>query len=121
MKLPELSVDTIWGILNGDLDDDVVNALVWRSLGYSYLAEADSWDTSTAAEPWNEFAEVPDFIGSRPNTIKLTRATPKEHKQLLKERLDFRGYQVHELTPNKTRRATAANWLLHVLTERNRG
>ncbi|WP_017328225.1 DUF1823 family protein [Synechococcus sp. PCC 7336] len=115
MELPNLSVDTIWAILNGDLEDEVVNALVWRSLNYSYDPDTDRWDASTAEPPWHE-VEAPNFIGSRPDTIALTRSIPKEYKQLLKERLDFQGYQVHELTPQKTRRATAANWLLFRLT-----
>ena len=118
MKLPPLNIDTVWAILKNELDDDTVNALVWRSLNYSYDADSGTWDASTADEGWTEM-EPPNFIGSRPATIKLTRSIPKEHKQLLKERLNFQGYQVHELTPQKTRRATAANWLLHKLTENN--
>ena len=120
MDLPPLSTDTIWAILNQELDDDTVNALVWRSLNYSYDPDSGNWDASTADEDWREI-DPPNFIGSRPMTIKLTRSIPKEHKQLLKERLNFQGYQVHELTPQKTRRATAANWLLHKLVEQNSG
>ena len=116
MELPPLNTDTVWAILNNELDDDTVNALVWRSLNYSYDADSDRWDASTADEGWNEM-EPPNFIGSRPATIKLTRSIPKEHKQLLKEQLQFQGYQIHELTPQKTRRATAANWLLHKMAE----
>ena len=33
-------------------------------------------------------------------------------KQLLKEKLGFKGYKIGEFSPIETRRATAANWLL---------
>jgi hypothetical protein len=50
--------------------------------------------------------------------VKLTRSIAKEHKQLLKEQLDFGGYKIGELYPRRTRRATAVNWLLAHLAER---
>ncbi len=50
--------------------------------------------------------------------MKLTRSIAKEHKQLLKEQLDFGGYKIGELYPRRTRRATAVNWLLAHLAER---
>lgn len=55
---------------------------------------------------------TPDFIGSRPAIVKLTRSIPPAHKQLLKEQLGFAGYEIKELNPRRTRRATAVNWLL---------
>ena len=36
----------------------------------------------------------------------------QENKQLLKEKLGFKGYKIGEFGPKQTRRATAANWLL---------
>jgi hypothetical protein len=45
----------------------------------------------------------------------LVRSIPADNKQSLKEHLKalgFRGYQYAELTPNKTRRAQCANWLI---------
>jgi hypothetical protein len=42
----------------------------------------------------------------------LTRSIPAAHKQLLKQELGFKGYQVGELVPRRTRRATAVSWLL---------
>ncbi|WP_295460185.1 DUF1823 family protein, partial [Synechococcus sp. UW140] len=33
-------------------------------------------------------------------------------KQLLKEELGFKGYQINQLVPRLTRRATAVSWLL---------
>lgn len=114
-SLPELTEDTVRDILADRLDDDIVNALVWRSLGFVYDPERQQWDSSRALAPWTDSEEPPNFIGSRPATVKLTRATPPAHKQLLKEQLGFAGYRVDELTPRKTRRATAANWLLHAI------
>ena len=42
----------------------------------------------------------------------MTRSIPKEHKQGLKNILDFKGYKINELYPRRTRRATAVNWLI---------
>ncbi|MEO1209555.1 MAG: DUF1823 family protein [Cyanobacteria bacterium J06638_20] len=115
---PLLSVDTVWAILNDELDDAAVNQLVWKALGYRYDAAADEWDNQNVAIEWREaYPTPPDFIDSRPATVKLTRSIPKEHKQLLKEQLGFAGYKVGELVPRKTRRATMANWLLSYMRQ----
>ena len=42
----------------------------------------------------------------------------EEHKQLLKQQLGFAGYRIGTLTPRRTRRATAVNWLLAHLADR---
>ena len=111
-SLPTLNTETIWAILNDTVDDTTVNALVWQCLGYRYDG-AGNWDTTAVAPDWREqYLEPPNFIDSRPATIKLTRSILPAHKQLLKEKLGFKGYKVHELNPRLTRRATAANWLL---------
>lgn len=110
-NLPALTDDTFWAILNDELDDAIVNRLVWKALGYR--DDEGSWDASAVAIEWREaYPEPPDFIESRPATVKLTRSIPPDNKQLLKEELGFQGYQVNELTPRKTRRATIVNWLL---------
>jgi Domain of unknown function (DUF1823) len=111
--LPILSTETIWAIVNGEIPDEAVNRLVWNCLGYRYNEQTAQWDTSAVAPEWVEaYSDPPDFIGSRPATVKLTRSIPPEDKQLLKEQLGFEGYMVGELNPTLTRRATAANWLL---------
>jgi hypothetical protein len=112
-ELPPLNTDTIWAILNEEIDDDTVNKLVWRCLGYRYDSAASKWDVSQASPEWKEeYPEPPNFIESRPATVKLTRSIPPENKQLLKEQLGFKGYKIGEFGPRQTRRATAANWLL---------
>ncbi len=119
-KLPPLNTDTIWAILNEEVGDDIVNQLVWHYLGYRYDEASQSWDNSQVAADWQEaYPEPPDFIENRPPTVKLTRSIPKENKQLLKEKLGFKGYKIGEFTPRHTRRATAANWLLSYMITNN--
>lgn len=116
--LPPLNTDTIWAILNEELDDATVNRLVWHCLGYRYDQSQEGWDATEVPPDWREaYPEPPDFIANRPPTVKLTRSIPKENKQLLKEKLDFQGYKIGEFGPRQTRRATAANWLLGYLKQ----
>ena len=112
-NLPPLNTETIWAILKDEIDDATVNQLVWQCLGYRYDEQTNSWNATAAIPEWrDEYSEPPDFINSRPATVKLTRSIPPENKQLLKEQLGFKGYKVGEFGPRQTRRATAANWLL---------
>jgi len=112
-NLPPLNADTIWAIINEQIDDATVNQIVWHYLGYRYDNTTNQWDNSGVAPDWQtEYPEPPDFIGNRPPTVKLTRSIPPENKQLLKEQLGFKGYKIGEFGPRQTRRATAANWLL---------
>jgi hypothetical protein len=118
--LPLLNIKTIWAILNNTIDDTSVNHLVWHCLGYRYDQTKGQWDSTKVEPEWrSEYPEPPDFIGNRPATVKLTRSIPKANKQLLKEKLGFAGYKVNELAPQKTRRATAANWLLSYMQDHN--
>jgi hypothetical protein len=112
-NLPPLNTETIWAILNEEIDDAIVNKLVWHYLGYRYDETTGQWDTSKVLQEWrDEYPEPPNFIENRPPTVKLTRSIPAENKQLLKEQLGFKGYKIGEFGPRQTRRATAANWLL---------
>ncbi|MDV2998778.1 MAG: hypothetical protein N5P05_000384 [Chroococcopsis gigantea SAG 12.99] len=112
-SLPPLTTHTIWSIINDEIDDATVNGLLWHYLGYRYDEGNQGWDNSEVEESWRaEYPSPPDFIENRPPTVKLTRSIPQEKKQLLKEKLSFKGYKVGEFTPRTTRRATAANWLL---------
>ncbi|GAA6620578.1 DUF1823 family protein [Scytonema sp. NUACC26] len=117
-NLPPLTTETIWAILNEEIDDATVNQLVWYSLGYHYDSSTEQWDNTQVTPEWrDEYPEPPNFIESRPATVKLTRSIPPENKQLLKEKLGFKGYKIGEFGPRQTRRATAANWLLSVLQQ----
>lgn len=117
--LPDLTTETLWAILDGDLPDDTVNQLVWQTLGYDYSPETQTWQPKTVDDAWTQkYLEPPNFIESRPATVQLTRSIPKENKQLLKTVLGFEGYSVDQLVPRLTRRATMANWLLSIMRER---
>ncbi|MEH2247707.1 DUF1823 family protein [Nostoc sp.] len=119
-NLPPLNTETIWAILDDKLDDATVNQLLWHYLGYRYDSSTVQWDTSQVAPEWqDEYPQPPDFIESRPATVKLTRSIPAENKQMLKEKLGFKGYKIGEFGPRQTRRATAANWLLSYLQQPN--
>lgn len=117
-KLPPLNTDTIWAIIKEEIDDATVNQLVWYHLGYRYNELDRNWNLDLVAEDWKEqYPEPPDFIANRPPTVKLTRSIPKENKQLLKEKLGFKGYKLGEFGPRQTRRATAASWLLNYMQQ----
>ncbi|AFY95251.1 DUF1823 family protein [Chamaesiphon minutus] len=118
-ELPPLTTDTIWTIIHESISDLQVNQLLWYYLGYRYDRAENSWDLSRVAPEWGEtYPTPPDFIASRPATVKLTRSIPPEHKQLLKEQLGFKGYKFGEFGPRQTRRATAASWLLASMAQR---
>ncbi|NJM97721.1 MAG: DUF1823 family protein [Phormidesmis sp. RL_2_1] len=118
-NLPALTTETLWAILNNDLSDDIVNQLVWYHLGYRYHADSQSWQLNEVDAIWAEkYPEPPNFIESRPATVQLTRAIPKENKQLLKTLLGFKGYSIDQLVPRLTRRATMTNWLLSEMRSR---
>ena len=117
-NLPPLNTETIWAIINEQIDDSTVNQLVWHYLGYRHNSATEKWDNNDVAPEWrDEYPQPPDFIDSRPATVKLTRSIPQENKQILKEKLGFKGYKIGEFGPRQTRRATAANWLLSYLQQ----
>ncbi len=111
--LPPLNTETIWAIIHETIDDPTVNQLVWYYLGYRYNPDTQTWDISELLPEWREeYPQPPDFFDSRPAAMKLTRSIPTANKQLLKEKLGFKGYKIGEFGPKQTRRATIANWLL---------
>jgi hypothetical protein len=119
--LPPLNETTLWAILNEEISDQTVNEMLWYYLGYRYNSSTNSWDTSLVAPDWSEaYPLPPDFIAERPPTVKLTRSIPTAHKQLLKEKLGFKGYKLGEFGPRQTRRATAVSWFLSYLETQGR-
>ena len=118
IPIAPLTNETLWEILRDTLDDSAANHLVWHYLGYSQNPETQVW--SIADPDWaTAYPHPPNFIESRPATVKLTRSIPPENKQLLKTQLGFEGYTLNELIPRKTRRATMVNWLLSYATIHN--
>ncbi len=118
--LPVLDTNTIWAILNKEISDMLVNQLLWQALGYRFDRATQTWDVALVDADWlAAYPQPPDFIAGRPASVKLTRSIPPANKQLLKEKLDFKGYKIGEFGPAETRRATAANWLLSYLQEQN--
>ena len=112
-NLPQLNQETIWDIINEKIDDLTVNQLVWHYLGYRYDSNLETWDNTQVSPEWiGDYPQPPNFIDSRPATVKLTRSIPPDNKQLLKEKLGFKGYKIGEFGPRQTRRATMAGWLL---------
>jgi hypothetical protein len=121
-----LSRALLEAVLADRTSDRFVCELVWRRLGYLPGPEAAqiSHPTPWLAGPatpgfWADaFPQGPEVIAQRSASVALTRSVPPPHKQLLKEQLGFAGYRIGELYPRRTRRATAANWLLAHLAER---
>ena len=108
-------------ILEDRLSDRFVSELIWERLGYQPSADsASAWSAGPQTpQPWRDaFPTAPPVIAQRPAAVQLTRSIAKEHKQLLKQQLDFAGYRIDELYPRRTRRATAVNWLLAWLAQR---
>ena len=119
LELPPLDLDTIWAIINESITDLQVNQILWHYLGYRYNRVENTWDLSQVELDWQAaYPTPPDFIASRPATVKLTRSIQSEHKQLLKSQLGFKGYKIGEFGPRQTRRATAASWLLAYMAGR---
>ena len=101
-------------ILEDRISDRFVTERVWERLGYQPQGADRVWFAGPETPPaWREaFPQAPEVISIRPASVQLTRSIPREHKQLLKEQLNFPGYRIGELYPRRTRRATAVNWLL---------
>tara|TARA_Y100000813_G_scaffold156617_1_gene116659 strand:- start:75 stop:560 length:486 start_codon:yes stop_codon:yes gene_type:complete len=102
-------------ILEDKVSDVFVCELVWERLFYTRKLTMNSWfHSSLTPTYWSEkFAEAPQIITERTASVHLTRSIPKDHKQGLKNFLNFKGYKINELYPRRTRRATAVNWLIY--------
>jgi len=124
----ELTNDQMLKIVKSQTTDLEVNTLVWKCMGYRFDPEKEIWSPDEVFPKWKErFPDPPDFIGMRRVYSKdvdepslrsnqaLVRSIPAEFKQSLKpmlKPLGFMGFKLKELTPNKTRRAQCANWLI---------
>ena len=102
-------------ILEDKVSDVFVCELVWERLFYTREKNTNDWIFSELTPAyWSEkFVKAPQIISERIASVHLTRSIPKEHKQGLKNFLNFKGYKINELYPRRTRRATAVNWLIY--------
>ena len=141
-ELDPIRNEVLLRIVQSEISDEEVNKLVWRCLGYEMTIELDP-ETLTATETWRvsnkvfpnwakRFPEPPDVIGvtrkyypENDQPVKeacasLTRSVSSEYKNGLKEQLKplgWKGFKMEALTPNMTRRAQAANWLVYYRSE----
>ena len=106
-ELWPLSRELLLQILEDRCSDQFVCERIWERLGYVPAAEHWAAGGNTPAEWAEAFPQAPQVIAERPASVRLTRSIAKEHKQLLKQQLQFAGYRIGELYPRRTRRATA--------------
>ena len=102
-------------VLEDKVSDVFVCELVWERLFYTTERISNNWVSSPLTPTyWSEkFVNAPQIISERIASVHLTRSIPKDHKQGLKNFLNFKGYKINELYPRRTRRATAVNWLIY--------
>ena len=118
-ELWPLSRELLMQILEDRCSDQFVCERIWERLGYQPSSELWLAGSATPVEWADAFPQAPQVIAERPASVRLTRSIAKEHKQLLKQQLQFAGYRIGELYPRRTRRATAVSWLLAWLAERS--
>ena len=102
-------------VLEDKVSDVFVCELVWERLFYKRELPSNDWVPSALTPTYwsDKFVEAPQIISERSASAHLTRSIPKDHKQGLKNFLNFKGYKINELYPRRTRRATAVNWLIY--------
>jgi len=124
----ELANENLIKIVRSECSDLEANTLMWKCLGYRFDPETKEWNNDEVFPKWKEkYPAPPDMIGMQRIYSKevdqpslranqsVVRSIPVEHKQSLKKNfkpMGWSGYKYAELTPNKTRRAQVANWLL---------
>ena len=114
-----ISKELLFFILEDKVSDIFVCELIWERLFYTRDRFKNVWfPSSSTPSNWSEkFVEAPQIISERKASVHLTRSIPEDHKQGLKNFLNFKGYKINELYPRRTRRATAVNWLIYWATE----
>mmetsp|Transcript_8216 Transcript_8216/g.13802 ORF Transcript_8216/g.13802 Transcript_8216/m.13802 type:complete len:222 (+) Transcript_8216:22-687(+) len=128
---PDLSDESLLQIVLQGISDEATNELVWKYLGYERDSDG-KWNSSRVFPNWRKkYPQPPDVIGiTRTYTRQvdepvlravqaLQRSVPREHKDRLKATLrplGWKGFKLEGLTPNMTRRAQVATWLLYYRT-----
>ena len=107
--------DLLFLILEDKVSDVFVCELVWERLFYKKELPRNDWFPSGLTPTYwsDKFVEAPQIISERIASVHLTRSIPSDHKQGLKNFLNFKGYKINELYPRRTRRATVVNWLIY--------
>jgi len=120
------------------MPDEEVNGLVWKYLGYRKDEATGEWDASKVFPKWAaKYPTPPDLVGVTRTYERavdepvlravqsLQKSVPTEHKDNLRAfllPLGWKGYKMKApahikattgLTPNMTRRAQVAQWLLY--------
>ena len=108
-------------VLEDRVSDVFVCELIWERLFYIKKPPLSDWYPSSLTPTYwsGKFVKAPQIISERIASVYLTRSIPKEHKQGLKDFLNFKGYKINDLYPRRTRRATAVNWLIYWAIEKN--
>ena len=124
----DLADENLVKIVSEEASDADVNVLLWKCLGYRYNAASSTWTSEEVFPKWAaKFPSPPDLIGVTrrydPETDKivrnasmdLMRSIPRDFKGGVRSlsRVGWKGFKLSELTPNKTRRAQSANWLIY--------
>jgi tRNA 2-selenouridine synthase len=123
----ELTNEEIVKFVREEITDQEVNELVWRFLGYRRIDGA--WNAENVFPKWAaKYPQPPDLIGVTRTYSKdvdevvlranqaLVASIPMKYKGGIKEHLrkvGWTGFMLEGLTPNKTRRAQCANWVLY--------
>ena len=123
----ELTNDQIVKFVREEVTDEQVNELVWRCLGYKRTSEG--WNSDDVFPKWRaKYPQPPDLIGVTRTYSKdvdevvlranqaLVASIPMKYKGGIKAHLrkvGWTGFMLEGLTPNKTRRAQCANWVLY--------
>jgi hypothetical protein len=60
----DLSDEVMLSIVDQEMSDEDVNALIWKYLGYRYNAEQEGWDASAVFPKWAaKYPQPPDLVG----------------------------------------------------------
>jgi len=125
----DLADEELLKIVLSQTTDEETNNLVWKYLGYKLDAETGEWDMTAVFPNWRKnFPTPPDLVGVTRTYSRevdepvlkavqsLQKSVPSEHKNNLKtflKPLGWTGFKMEGLTPNMTRRAQVANWLMY--------
>ena len=125
----DINDENMLRIVLQETTDEETNELVWKYLGYRYDSATGTYDASGVFPKWaKRYPQPPDLIGVTRTYERevdepvlravqaLQKSVPTEHKDNLRQclkPLGWPGFKLEGLTPNKTRRAQVAQWLIY--------